>query len=85
MLLFIPKYAAEWKNFGSSLGLKTYDLDCIAKDNAHDPYWSSACMRTVFVRWLQQYHSPTWGKVEDAINYLKMTARGDFLRRVTGI
>ena len=72
MLLFIPKYAAEWKNFGLVLGLEMHDLDCIAQDNAHQPHWSRACMQTMFARWLQQYPSPTWGKVDEAINGLEM-------------
>jgi len=71
MLLFIPKYAAEWKNFGSMLGLEMHDLDCIAKDNGRESQWSRACMQSVFARWLQQYPSPTWGKVDDAINCLE--------------
>ena len=71
MLHFIPKYAAEWKNFGSMLGLEMHDLECIAKDNAHESHWSRACMQSVFACWLQKYPSPTWGKVDDAIDSLE--------------
>jgi len=84
MLLFIPKYAAKWKDFGLMLGLEEPDLDCIAQDKKHESHWSKACMQTVFARWLQQYPSPTWGKVDDAIYGLKMLS-SEASNRVLGI
>jgi len=85
MLLFIPKYAAKWKDFGLMLGLEMHELDCIAQDKQHESHWSRACMQAVFVRWLQQYPSPTWAKVDDTINRLKMLATEEICRCVYGI
>ena len=36
MTRFIPKYAAEWENFGLMLGLKEPELDCIRQDKKHE-------------------------------------------------
>jgi len=48
MTHFIPKYAAQWKDFGLMLGLEEPELDCIGQDKKRETHWSRACMQAVF-------------------------------------
>ena len=61
----------DWENLGVRLGLKPYHLDCISRNNAYNPDRTKDCCRAVLKKWLQLEHSPTWGKLENAINEIK--------------
>ena len=58
----------DWENLGAHLGLNPCHLDCISRDNEYTPNRTKNCCRAVLKKWLQLEHSPTWGKLEDAIN-----------------
>ena len=67
LLLIIPEYAAYWRGIGTELELKDYHLDNIDLDNAYHPYRTTQCFRCVLEQWLKEISSPTWGKLDDAI------------------
>ena len=67
LLPIIPKYAARWREIGTELELKSYDLDNIDLDNAYHPYRTVQCFRCVLEQWLKEISSPTWCKLDDAI------------------
>ena len=61
----------DWENLGVHLRLKKCDLDCISRDNAHNPDRTKDCCRAVLKKWLELECSPTWGTLEDAINAIE--------------
>ena len=67
LLPIIPKYAARWREIGKELELKHYHLEIIDLDNAYHPYRTTQCFRCVLEQWLKEISSPTWGKLDDAI------------------
>ena len=66
MLSVIHQHVEHWENLGILLGLQDYDIANIARDY---PKSVDAC-REMFTVWLQTVSSPTWGKLDDAINSL---------------
>ena len=58
----------DWENLGVHLRLKKCDIECISRDNAHNPDRTKDCCRAVLKKWLELECSPTWGKLEDAVN-----------------
>ena len=63
----IHQYAAQWKDLGALLGLNDYDIANIASD--YHNRCVGAC-REMLMLWLQDGASPTWGKLDDAIQSL---------------
>ena len=61
----------NWENLGAHLGLEPYHLDCISMNNAYNPDRVKNCCRAVLKKWLELECSPTWGKLEDAVNALE--------------
>ena len=57
----------DWENLGVHLRLKKCDLDCISRDNAHNPNRTKDCCRAVLKKWLELECSPTWAKLEEAV------------------
>ena len=68
--LVIEQQAARWERLGEELGLKDYQIATISKNNEHNPNRSVSCCRAVLEHWLQEIHSPTWDKLNDAIKFL---------------
>ena len=66
----VHQFAAQWEDLGLKLGLQDYNIANISKDNAHNPDQSVTCCKTVLQKWLKKVPSPTWGKLDDAINSL---------------
>ena len=61
----------DWEGLGVHLGLQPYHLDCISSDNSYNPDRTKNCCRVVLKKWLQLECSPTWGKLEDAVNEIE--------------
>jgi len=55
---------------GAQLGLKQYHLASISVDNAYNPNRTEGCCKVVLAKWLKIDPSPTWGKLEDAVNII---------------
>jgi len=70
----IPQYAARWEALGAILGLKDYEIAVISKDFANRG--SIEGCAAMFMKWLQSGDQPTWGKLDDAINLLKLSLTG---------
>ena len=68
LLKVINQYAANWEDLGKQLGVKDYDIANISRD--HPNRAVDAC-REMLRMWLRDIPSPTWGKLDDAINSLK--------------
>jgi len=64
----VGRCGSYWEKLGLKLGLAEHVIDNISMDHAYHPERSVACCREVLVQWLRQLPSPTWGKLEDAIN-----------------
>ena len=64
----IYQYAVYWEDLGILLGIKDYYINNIAKDYRNQS--TDAC-REMLKTWLKVTPSPTWVKLEDAINSLK--------------
>ena len=69
----VHQYAAYWERLGLKLGLQGYDIANISKDNARISDQSVTCCAIMLEKWLQFVHSPTWGKLDDAIKSLLIT------------
>ena len=67
----IPQYAYIWEQLGLKLGLEDHDISNTLKDNARSPSQSEECCADMLKKWLRKIPSPTWGKLEDAINAMK--------------
>ncbi len=67
------QYAAHWERLGIKLGLQEHDIANISKDNARISDHSVNCCAIMLEKWLQFVHSPTWGKLDDAIKSLPIT------------
>ena len=63
-----PEYAAHWEDLGALLGVEDHHIDVITRDYRNQSV--DAC-REMMINWLQNVPSPTWGKLEDAINSLR--------------
>ena len=64
----IPQHATHWEDLGALLGVEHHHIDVIARDYRNQSV--NAC-KEMMINWLQTVPSPTWGKLEDAINSLK--------------
>ena len=73
LLPIIPQYAARWREIGTELQLKQYHLDNIDLDNAYHPCRTVQCFRCLLEQWLKEISSPTWGKLDDAIQGINQT------------
>ena len=62
----------DWENLGAHLGLEPYHFDSISRDNEYTPNRTKNCCRAVLKKWLELEYSPTWDKLEDAINEIKI-------------
>ena len=66
----VEKYASQWEKLGILLGLEHYHIDIISRDNENNPQRCEACCNRVLKKWLLLIPSPTWGKLDDAIQNL---------------
>ena len=65
----VEQQAGQWERLGLELGLKDYHIANISKDN---PNRSVTCCREMIQKWLEIDTSATWGKLDDAINNIKL-------------
>ena len=65
----VEQQAAQWERLGLELGLMDYHIANISKDN---PNRSVTCCREILKKWLDIDTSATWGKLDDAINNIKL-------------
>ena len=63
----IRQYAAQWENLGILLEVEDSHIADIGRDHCNQSV--NACTE-MMTKWLQAAPSPTWGKLEDAINSL---------------
>ena len=68
----VEQQAAQWERLGLELGLKDYHIANISKDNEHNPNRSVTCCREMLHKWHDIDTSATWGKLDDAINNIKL-------------
>ena len=68
MYKHVVPYVNNWEDLGIQLGLQSHELDCISRDNQYSPTRTSNCCKAVFKKWLEKECSPTWDKLEDAVN-----------------
>ena len=59
----------DWEDLGLHLGLQPHELDCISRDNEYTPNRTKNCCRAILKKWLELECSPTWGKLEDVVNF----------------
>ena len=62
------QFAIHWKRLGLKLGLTNDLMEIISYNNIHNPNRAQDCCTAMFVEWLKDVPSPTWGKLSDAIN-----------------
>ena len=72
-IYIVEQHASKWEKLGLELGLSDYHIANISKDNEYNPNRSVNCCRAVLQRWLQEIPSPTWGKLDDALNNIHFT------------
>ena len=75
-LSVVPRYAVHWERLGGVLGLEKHHLEIISQDNAYNPKRTEACCIAMLQKWLDDIPSPTWGKLDDAINLLRPSLTG---------
>ena len=63
----VKQYAVHWERLGLELGLKQYDIDNIAANNARLPKKVEVSCAAVLQQWLDIDPSATWAKLDDAI------------------
>ena len=68
---YVVPCITDWEDLGVHLKLKPYHLDCISRDNEYTPNRTKNCCRAVLKKWLELDCSPTWGKLEDAVNAIQ--------------
>ena len=68
LLNVIDQYAAHWEDLGTLLGMEDSFIANIARDYHNQ---SVDSCREMLMMWLRVTPSPTWGKLDDAINSLK--------------
>ena len=70
----VEQYAVHWEELGRKLGLQEYQLTNISENNATRPSRRvETCCKDMLEKWLQEIHSPIWGKLDDVINSLTIT------------
>ena len=65
----VPQYCTQWKMLGILLDLWPSTLDIIAFNNFSD---AESCCVEMFSKWLQTDATPTWKKLLEAIEKLKL-------------
>ena len=60
----VPHCAAKWRELGTALGLTSSQLDII---NVDHPISCEERCRAMLRKWLDLYHSATWGQLVDAM------------------
>ena len=68
----VERQAAQWERLGLELGLKDCHIANISKDNEYHPSRLLTCCRRMLEQWLREIPSPTWGKLDNAINKIKL-------------
>ena len=63
----VHQYASHWEELAAHLGLENYHVANISKNHENNQNKSVSCWTAVLKQWLRTVHSPTWGKLEDAI------------------
>ena len=63
----VCQFAVRWKELGLELGLKDYNIDNIQENNARHHRQVEECCTAMLQQWLREIHSPSWGKLDDAI------------------
>ena len=61
----VSQYAVHWEAIGAELGLEYYHIANISED--HHNRTEKGCT-AMLMKWLQLGDSPTWGRLDDAIN-----------------
>ena len=72
----IPQHAAHWEDLGAHLGLEDYVINNIRRN--HPNQCEDAC-REMFMKWLQVDPSPTWRKLDDAIQSMTFNSSSMFI------
>ena len=65
------QYAIHWKELGSKLGLQDHVISIISSNNKYNPNATQDCCIAMFEEWLKVIPSPTWGKLNDAIEEIE--------------
>ena len=73
-LSVVPQYAVHWEALGIALGLEQHHLEIISQDNAHNPKRTEDCCKAMLLKWLKEIPSPTWDKLDDAINLIRSSS-----------
>lgn len=81
-LNIVEQHAANWEALGALLGLQDYDIANIAKD--HVDRATEACAE-VLMMWLKKFPTPTWGKLDDAVQLIKEVTTGHLSTNVGDI
>jgi len=84
-LYVTEQYASQWERLGLLLGLQDYHIANISEDNKNNPNRSVTCCIAVLEKWLRTIPSPTWGKLENAINNLQSKVQRSDVGESTGI
>ena len=71
LIIAMKPYAVHWEDIGLKLGLKYYENEIISHDHKNDLNRAETCCRAMLVKWLENAKSPSWGKLDDVISYLK--------------
>ena len=68
---YVSHFVKNWDTLGAQLGLKQHQLDVISENNAYNPKRAESCCKAMLSKWLKIDTSPTWGKLEDAVNAIR--------------
>jgi len=66
------QHAIHWKELGLQLGLPNDKIVIIELDNDRAKYKTQRCCVSMLKQWLWSNTSPTWGKLQDAINTIEV-------------
>jgi len=64
----VAQFAFQWRALGAELGLPEYEIKNISLNNQENVVNACADMLR---RWLQVGSTPTWSKLDAAINFVK--------------
>ena len=67
----VQQQAAQWEKLGEELGLDSYHIANISKDNEHNPNRSVTCCKNMLQKWLEIDLEASWGKLDNAIKKMK--------------
>ena len=71
----IKQYATYWKELGELLGVEDHDIVIITANNKYNPNQSVDSCYEMLCKWRNKNLSPTWGKLEDAVEKLSKRAQ----------